>query len=121
MESDRLRFDSSWELRMFSLSHTRDEMIKTSFSTFEVLSKLAFRTALVCTSKTFLLIKLFYFFFIFFLISKLKDLRILSVKPHYLVIQLGIEILKLNSNFPENPTVHRMSNLLELLSLIDSI
>ena len=66
MESDRLRFDSSWELRMFSLSHTRDEMIKTSFSTFEVLSKLAFRTALVCTSKTFLLIKLFYFFLFFF-------------------------------------------------------
>ena len=120
MESDRLRFDSSWELRMFSLSHTRDEMIKTSFSTFEVLSKLAFRTAHVCTSKTFLLIKLFYYDF-FFLISKRKDLRILSVKPHYLVIQLGIEILKLNSNFPENPTVHRMSNLLELLSLIDSI
>ena len=58
---------------------------------------------------------------IIFLISKRKDLRILSVKPHYLVIQLGIEILKLNSNFPENPTVHRMSNLLELLSLIDSI
>ena len=66
MESDRLRFDSSWELRMFSLSHARDEMIKTSFSTFEVLSKLAFRTAHVCTSKTFLLIKLFYFIFFFF-------------------------------------------------------
>ena len=65
MESDRLRFDSSWELRMFSLSHARDEMIKTSFSTFEVLSKLAFRTAHVCTSKTFLLIKLFYLFFFF--------------------------------------------------------
>ena len=115
MESDRLRFDSSWELRMFSLSHTRDEMIKTSFSTFEVLSKLAFKTMHVqnvSTDKT---------IFFFFLISKRKDLRILSVKPHYLVIQLGIEILKLNSNFPENPTVHRMSNLLELLSLIDSI
>lgn len=69
----------------------------------------------VSTDKTILL--LFFFFFI----SKRKDLRILSVKPHYLVIQLGIEILKLNSNFPENPTVHRMSNLLELLSLIDSI
>ena len=106
---------------MFSLSHARDEMIKTSFSTFEVLSKLAFKTAHVCTSKTFLLIKLFYYYYFFFLISKRKDLRILSVKPHYLVIQLGIEILKLNSNFPENPTVHRMSNLLELLSLIDSI
>lgn len=69
----------------------------------------------VSTDKTILLL------FIFFLISKRKDLRILSVKPHYLVIQLGIEILKLNSNFPENPTVHCMSNLLELLSLIDSI
>lgn len=69
----------------------------------------------VSTDKTILLLLLF------FLISKRKDLRILSVKPHYLVIQLGIEILKLNSNFPENPTVHRMSNLLELLSLIDSI
>lgn len=69
----------------------------------------------VSTDKTILL--LFFFFFI----SKRKDLRILSVKPHYLVIQSGIEILKLNSNFPENPTVHRMSNLLELLSLIDSI
>lgn len=69
----------------------------------------------VSTDKTILLL-LFFFF-----ISKRKDLRILSVKPHYLVIQLGIEILKLNSNFPENPTVHRMSNLLELLSLIDSI
>ena len=66
MESDRLRFDSSWELRMFSLSHARDEMIKTSFSTFEVLSKLAFKTVHVCTSKTFLLIKLFYYFFFFF-------------------------------------------------------
>ena len=52
----------------------------------------------VSTDKTILL------FFFFFLISKRKDLRILSVKPHYLVIQLGIEILKLNSNFPENPT-----------------
>ena len=69
----------------------------------------------VSTDKTILLLLLF------FLISKRKDLRILSVKPHYLVIQSGIEILKLNSNFPENPTVHRMSNLLELLSLIDSI
>ena len=69
----------------------------------------------VSTDKTILLLLLF------FLISKRKDLRILSVKPHYLVIQLGIEILNLNSNFPENPTVHRMSNLLELLSLIDSI
>lgn len=69
----------------------------------------------VSTDKTILLL------LFFFLISKRKDLRILSVKPHYLVIQLGIEILKLNSNFPENPTVHRMSNLLELLSLIDSI
>lgn len=69
----------------------------------------------VSTDKTILLL------FFFFLISKRKDLRILLVKPHYLVIQLGIEILKLNSNFPENPTVHRMSNLLELLSLIDSI
>ena len=69
----------------------------------------------VSTDKTILLL-LFFFF-----ISKRKDLRILSVQPHYLVIQLGIEILKLNSNFPENPTVHRMSNLLELLSLIDSI
>ena len=66
MESDRLRFDSSWELRMFSLSHARDEMIKTSFSTFEVLSKLAFKTVHVCTSKTFLLIKLFYYYFFFF-------------------------------------------------------
>lgn len=69
----------------------------------------------VSTDKTILLLLLF------FLISKRKDLRILPVKPHYLVTQLGIEILKLNSNFPENPTVHRMSNLLELLSLIDSI
>ena len=69
----------------------------------------------VSTDKTILLL------FFFFLISKRKDLRILSVNPHYLVIQSGIEILKLNSNFPENPTVHRMSNLLELLSLIDSI
>ena len=71
-ESDRLRFDSSWELRMFSLSHARDEMIKTSFSTFEVLSKLAFKTAHVCTSKTFLLIKLFYYYYFFFFNFKAK-------------------------------------------------
>ena len=29
-ESEGLRFDSSWELRIFSLSHTRDKT-KTSF------------------------------------------------------------------------------------------
>ena len=67
-----LRSDTSWELRMFSLSHARDEMIKTSFSTFEVLSKLPFKTAHVCTSKTFLLIKLFYYLFIYIFNFKAK-------------------------------------------------
>ena len=32
MESEGLRFDSSWELRIFSLSHARDKTIKPSFS-----------------------------------------------------------------------------------------
>ena len=71
MESDRLRFDSSWELRMFSLSHARDEMIKTSFSTFEVLSKLAFKTMHVqnvSTDKT-----IFFFFFFNFKAKRFEN------------------------------------------------
>ena len=31
-ESEGLRFDSSWGLRIFSLSHARDKTKKTSFS-----------------------------------------------------------------------------------------
>ena len=43
-ESEGLRFDSSWHLRIFSLSHARDKMKKTSFSIIKIVQQTEWRT-----------------------------------------------------------------------------
>ena len=43
-ESEGLRFDSSWRLRIFSLSHAHDKMKKTSFSIIKIVQQTEWKT-----------------------------------------------------------------------------